>query len=249
MRGAMDLIEDLGAFLGLAAFVGLAVLAMLYFQQAREVRRLRDWAGRAPERAESAAEAAAAEIAGREQEAEAAGPSRVARVRTWFEARAPRLPRGMGERLPDPRILGVIAIGAILVGVGVATGAFGLLEGEEGAGRLKGGAVQPSKVEVAILNGTSPAPGEPGVPGLAAKVGDNVKGVGYKVGPVTDTEVPFAESIVMYEDGHEAEARQVAKDVGKQLGKTPVGMMTGEVKEQAGGAGVALVIGQDDSQI
>jgi hypothetical protein len=109
--------------------------------------------------------------------------------------------------------------------------------------------VEPSKVEVAVLNGTSPAPGEPGVPGLAAKVGDEVKGVGYEVGPVSDTEVPFAESIVMYDDGHEAEARQVAKDVGKQLGKTPVGMMTGEVKEQAGGAGVALVIGQDDSEI
>ena len=34
----------------MAAFLGLAVLALLYFSQARDVRRLRDWAGRAPER-------------------------------------------------------------------------------------------------------------------------------------------------------------------------------------------------------
>ena len=35
----------------MAAFLGLAILALLYFSQARDVRRLRDWAGRAPERA------------------------------------------------------------------------------------------------------------------------------------------------------------------------------------------------------
>jgi hypothetical protein len=34
----------------LAAIVGLAVLSALYFSQARDVKRLREWAGRAPER-------------------------------------------------------------------------------------------------------------------------------------------------------------------------------------------------------
>jgi LytR cell envelope-related transcriptional attenuator len=43
-------IEKYGAYAGLAAIPGLAVLSLLYFAQAREVRRLRDWAGRAPER-------------------------------------------------------------------------------------------------------------------------------------------------------------------------------------------------------
>ncbi len=47
-----DLIERGGSYAGLAAFFGLAVMAILYFAQAREVRRLRDWAGRAPERAQ-----------------------------------------------------------------------------------------------------------------------------------------------------------------------------------------------------
>ncbi len=46
-----DLIERIGAYAGFFAVVGLAVLSALYFAQARDVRRLREWAGRAPERA------------------------------------------------------------------------------------------------------------------------------------------------------------------------------------------------------
>src|SRR5215213_6010481 len=45
-----DQIEKYGAYVGIASFLGLALLSILYFAQAREVRRLRDWAGRAPER-------------------------------------------------------------------------------------------------------------------------------------------------------------------------------------------------------
>src|SRR6266508_4403575 len=48
---ALHLIERVGAYVGFAAFLGLAILALLYFSQARDVRRLREWAGRAPERA------------------------------------------------------------------------------------------------------------------------------------------------------------------------------------------------------
>src|SRR5437764_13847230 len=44
-------IEKYGAYVGIASFFGLAILSLLYFAQAREVKRLRDWAGRAPERA------------------------------------------------------------------------------------------------------------------------------------------------------------------------------------------------------
>jgi hypothetical protein len=43
-------IEQYGAYAGFAAVLGLAVLSLLYFAQAREVKRLREWAGRAPER-------------------------------------------------------------------------------------------------------------------------------------------------------------------------------------------------------
>ena len=46
-----DQIDKYGTYIGIAAFFGLAVLTLLYFAQAREVKRLREWAGRAPERA------------------------------------------------------------------------------------------------------------------------------------------------------------------------------------------------------
>ena len=55
-----DLIERFGAYAGLAAIPGLAILSLLYFAQAREVRRLRDWAGGAPERDAGLQEGAAA---------------------------------------------------------------------------------------------------------------------------------------------------------------------------------------------
>ena len=44
-------VEKYGAYVGIAAFFGLAILSLLYFAQARELKRLREWAGRAPERA------------------------------------------------------------------------------------------------------------------------------------------------------------------------------------------------------
>src|ERR671918_1500557 len=37
----MDLLKDVGAIAGLASFLGLALLALLYFAQARDLRRLR----------------------------------------------------------------------------------------------------------------------------------------------------------------------------------------------------------------
>ncbi|MEA2360871.1 MAG: hypothetical protein QOD71_16 [Thermoleophilaceae bacterium] len=44
-------VEQVGSIAGFAAVLGLAVLSALYFSQARDLRRLREWAGRAPERA------------------------------------------------------------------------------------------------------------------------------------------------------------------------------------------------------
>ena len=52
----MRLIQEIGSYAGLAAIPGLAILSALYFSQARDVRRLRDWAGRAPERSSEQAQ-------------------------------------------------------------------------------------------------------------------------------------------------------------------------------------------------
>jgi hypothetical protein len=70
-----DQVEKYGAYVGLAAFLGLAVLTVLYFAQARELKRLRDWAGRAPERAQEleARVVATADEARRTQTADRSG--------------------------------------------------------------------------------------------------------------------------------------------------------------------------------
>jgi len=61
----MEIIEQIGSYAGLAAVLGLAVLAALYFSQARDVRRLREWAGRAPERTGEPATAQPQRVVGR----------------------------------------------------------------------------------------------------------------------------------------------------------------------------------------
>jgi hypothetical protein len=43
-----DQIEKFGAYAGFAAVIGLAVLSLLYFAQARETKRLREWASSRP---------------------------------------------------------------------------------------------------------------------------------------------------------------------------------------------------------
>ncbi|HEX2071528.1 MAG TPA: LytR C-terminal domain-containing protein [Thermoleophilaceae bacterium] len=47
----MEIVQEIGSYAGIAAVLGLAVLSALYFSQARDVKRLREWAGRAPDRA------------------------------------------------------------------------------------------------------------------------------------------------------------------------------------------------------
>ena len=64
--GALELsdkVQTYGAYAGFASVLGLAVLSLLYFGQARELRRLREWAGRAPERAAELQERVQAEAA------------------------------------------------------------------------------------------------------------------------------------------------------------------------------------------
>jgi hypothetical protein len=246
----MELIERVGALLGLAAFIGLGVLALLYFIQGREVKRLRDWAGRAPERAAEAAAQAEAALTGQQrEEPEPSGPTLRQRLRARWEGLTDRLPRGLGDRLPAPvYLLAAVAVLA-LAGVGFATQGFGLLEEDEPEKGSRDGKVEPERIQVAVLNGTGTEPGVPGIEGLANEVGDDVEKQGYKVGPVTDALIPFAETLVMFDDDQEQEAEQVAQDVSKQLGETPVQKMTGDIKDLSGDAGVAVVIGQDDSQL
>lgn len=102
-----DLIREIGAVAGLAAFLGLAVLALLYFAQARDVRRLRENAEFLVERPEEAMAPAAAEAG---EPAEPAPAAATAAAATTPELgppeRRPRLPprgRRRSPRRPRPR--------------------------------------------------------------------------------------------------------------------------------------------------
>jgi hypothetical protein len=258
-----DLIDRIGPYLGIAAFLGLAILAFLIIQQAREVRRLREWAGRAPERATEAldAEAAAAEAKGEEvaaDEPEEAPPSRIA---LWFggigHAIADRW-AAVDRRLPvDPRyIVAVLAAGVIAAAV--LTSGFGLVGGGDGGGGAKGGGKhggggsKPEKVEVAVLNATqeeSVSGGEiAGVQGLAGVVAKAViQPTEFAVGEKANAPSGFDETTIMFEPDNEDDADKLAQEVAKQMSEPEVTPMIGEIREVADGAPLALLVGRNDA--
>jgi LytR cell envelope-related transcriptional attenuator len=242
----MHALKTIGPVLGIAAFVGLSVLAFLLFQQARDIRRLREWAGRAPERAREAADAvqAAADASRGDGEAaatsatpgEEAGPI-ASRWRRLKGALGPRLAE-IDRRLPvDGRYLLVVLVVAVAV-VGVVTSGFGLVGGGEATKSHRRGADKP---KVAVLNGTS-------VPNLASQVDKSViKRAGYKSSEVTNSPSSFATTVVMYASGRRPDAKALASAIKPKLGQTPTQPMTTDVRSRAGGAALALALGLDDS--
>lgn len=256
----MSSLEEIGALLGLAAFAGLAVLVFLTFQQARHLRRLREWAGRAPERAAAARDAQA--IADREElEPADEGPEhhRLADFRAGASQRWSEVDR----RMPvDIRLL-LGGLVAVLLGVGIATSGFGLFgdeggiaqrseagrggkQGGGGSGGSGGGNEGPS-VQVAVLNGTAP-PGGQGVPGVADRVSQDVKAAGFKVGTI-DNVGSYASSVVMFSGSAQGDADQLAQEMSSLLGSLEVIEMTPEVEALVSGADLALIVGQDDASI
>lgn len=239
----MDQIKEIGPLLGILAFVGLAVLVFLLVQQAREVRRLREWAGRAPERAILIAERDAAEREAAEGEGDEAG---------WLEGARDRFSRGYAalDRVSpvDPRF-GLAFVTAAVAAVLGLTSVFGIFGGDDeskGSGLEEAG-FDRSTVRVAVLNGTA-TPTSPAIPGLAAKVARKIKSAGYKLGAIENGDsVP--KSVAMFRRGREEEAGQVAADIRKSLGPVAAVRMTDAVVGQADGADVALIIGADDARL
>ncbi len=261
-----DLIERIGPFLGIAAFLGLSILAFLIFQQAREVRRLREWAGRAPERKSEAdiAAAAAAEARGDEvdevEEEEAAEPAEPGRLHLWWrrarERNATRF-AAIDRRLPvHPRYL-LAVIAAAVIAAAVLTSGFGIFSGEAGGGGGDGGSQgasnqQEEKIEVAILNATQEetSTGEiAGVPGLADLIGDEVvKPAGYNPGEKENAAAGLAETTIFFEPESEQDAADLAAAVSEQLGDLQAAEMIPEIRDLSGDAQIALVIGRDDAE-
>jgi len=253
----VQLLEQIGAFAGLAAFIGLALLAMLAFSQARDIRRLREWAGSAPERDAERKESTSAVAAKRAEELRELEESKTAERevldqreerRRRREAGLPELTRrerlseafsGFGSRLAEPRWLIAIFIVVVLVVGGVA---YVVTQGSESAAGKDGhgktaAAIQPGEIEVTVLNGTA-------VPGLAATYGDKVERKGFELGPVTNSARSFSNSVVMYRRGHAPEARRVAS----VLGISDVRLMSADIESVSGSAPVSVIVGEDNAQ-
>jgi hypothetical protein len=296
-------VRDVGSYAGFAAVIGLAVISALYFSQARDVRRLREWAGRAPERAAEEEErlqaaaraaaaaagtraAAAAQPATNAAEAEGAEAGAAAGARTAAGAAAagasgsgggvatappritPRIPSQQTAVLADtmpsrkrprwyrriswpaPRYLALIVAGVLIVGGGAAFGVTKLLEDEPATERSGGGSpagggdgdstepIDPADVKVSVLNGTV-------VQGLAAQIGDSVKRKGFQLINVANaTEQQRAESVVLYAEGANREARAVAR----RLDISQIERADDTSRSLAGDATVIVVVGADQTR-
>jgi LytR cell envelope-related transcriptional attenuator len=254
----LEVIKDIGAFAGLAAFFGLALLALLSFTQGRDIRRLREWAGSSPERdaeRKESTSAAASERAeemrnleeGRDEERAAAELRETRRERR--EAGLPELTRserlrsslsGGRSRLAEPGFLVATFLIVVLIGGGIAYGVLHGFGGEEKGGAGKSGkqskATKPSQIEVAVLNGTA-------VEGLAGSYGDMVEKGGFQLGAVTNSNTSFQESVVMYKPGNGSSAHKVAS----ALNISGVRLMTEEIALVSAGAPIAVVIGEDNA--
>jgi len=252
----LELIKEIGAFAGLAAFLGLALLAMLAFSQGRDIRRLREWAGSAPERDNERKEATSAVAAKRAEELRALEEARTAEQAALEErqerrqrreaglpeqTRAQRLKgafSGFGSRLAEPRYLVAVFVVLIAVAGGaiyLATQGSDNADGKRGQGKAAT-RVKPAEIEVTVLNGTA-------VAGLAATYGDKVERKGFQLGAVTNSSTSFTDSVVMFESGHAPEARRVAAALGISESRP----MTDDIAAVSGGAPVSVIVGEDNA--
>jgi hypothetical protein len=260
-----SLLKDVGAVAGLASFLGLALVALLYFAQARDIRRLRENAsflveagsedGESVTPAERTAtavaaqkpeEAAAAAAATAPNEAEAFRRAELARQaaerRKRFEQRR-RRPSNGRERpawLSDWKSIAAIALIGVIVLAGAAYGVTRIVGGGSesdapGSAGKNKGPCPPGQTRVAVLNGTPS-------PGLAATFAAPLKQKGYKTTPVGNTDSPFSTSVVMFDPQQGKECAGVISEI---VGITKQQPMDNEVRVAAEGDPVAVVLGDD----
>ncbi|MCB0862319.1 MAG: LytR C-terminal domain-containing protein [Solirubrobacterales bacterium] len=232
-----DVIQNVGAYAGLVALIAMGVLAFLVFSQARDIRRLRDWAGGAPERDAEVREVS--EIVAEERSAE---------LKVLADREERRLERaGLAEpsfwdRLGrSGRIIAIVAA-VLILGAAAAWAATSLLgsdESQTGNGGQNGARtanLKPSQITVGVLNGTGGTE-----VGLAAQYAEVLNKDDFKTGVVTDATDTFTESVVMFSKGHQAEARKVGKAVGIENFEP----MDQDVADLSSGSEVTVVIGTD----
>jgi hypothetical protein len=244
----LEIVQDIGAAAGVAAGVGLAVLSALHFSQARDLKRLREWAGRAPERSGRGVTAVPGRTPSPQRPITRPAASRAVPQQTVIIP--PRRSQPWYSRV-GTRYAAVALVGLLVLG-GAATYGVTQLTGDDGGDnsgnaqanndngspnkpRRNGAGVEPGNVSVAVLNGTT-------VPGLAAMLRDQIAAAGFKKGTINNfSHHQLAESVVQYAPGHQAEAKAVSRSVGISQGE-PV---TADSRALAGDATVIVIAGAD----
>jgi hypothetical protein len=266
-----DAAHRMPTYVSAAAAAGCLFLLVLYLSQRRDLMRLHAWMAEAPDhpvedlaRSEALldrAEAELEEILGVEAPAEVLEPTVVAppsmaasttpapasqtttserpaleQITTEREALLPHPRwRRFAARVGQPRVLGLIALGAVILGLAGIFGSERLLnDNEPTTEQRKPGAVVPQEVTVAVLNGTS-------VPGLGAKVADDVRVNEFTLGNVGNSRKEYDQTVVMYEKGQHRAAEKVADD----LGVKPVQPIDRQTQQEAEGADVVVIAGRD----
>jgi hypothetical protein len=260
------LLKEVGAVAGIASFLGLALLALLYFTQARDIRRLREQASflvegsddgetiapaertatavasttKEPEKAAAAAAATAPSEAEAFRRAELARQAALRRERFEQRRRTPDNGRERPGWLSEPLSLAVIILGAILLVAGIVFGVTQLTGGSSSdttAGAAKKGKGPCPPSQTRVAVFNATA-----TPGLAADSAGQLKGKGYKTTPIGNLSTPLSNSVVMYDP---TDGQDCAPIIGQIVGIDKTQPMSNEVRASAEGDPVAVVLGDD----
>jgi hypothetical protein len=222
------------------AMLGFLVVSLLMFSMARDLKRLRDWAGGAPERD--------AEI---REVSEVVAEQKSQELKILAEREERRLEReglvttSFWDRLGRGGRIMAIAAGVLVLGAAAAFAGTSLLGGDD-AGKQgntnnrQAGGLRPAQIRADVLNGTGGAE-----TGLAAEYAAVLEKKGFKVGATGDAPSTFDESTVMFTQGNEAAARKVAQ----ALNISDTRLVTNEVADVTSGATVTAVIGVNHSEL
>jgi len=233
-----SVIETVGAFAGLVALIGLLVLSFLVISQARDLRRLREWAGGAPERDSELREVSEVVAEERAEEIRALSKREERRL-----IRTGELSPSFWDRLGRSGQVMLALAGVILVGAAAAwflTGGNGdSTVGGTGTAANQNG-VNPGKVSVAVLNGTGGAEA-----GLAAEYASFLEQKGFRMGATADAPETFDDSVVFFTRGNERGAELVSSEI--EADQTE--LVSSEIASLAPTADVIAVIGINHSDL
>ena len=266
-----EIVQEIGALAGFPAFVGVAVLSVLYFSQAREVKRLREWAGRAPERSRELATAVRERAAtGARASGSSLVVSRPAHGTPWpghpstahaplravpeplasiTRSRSERWPKRIGTRSLALVLAGVLVLGSAAVyGVSQLSGDSGAEKPGNAQRNHRSGSVRtPRRDHAAVPPGSVTVAVLNGttVPGLAAMLREEIAAAGFRRGTIgVYPDQQLDSSVVEYAPAYEA----AAKGVSTRLGISRRQPITENSRALAGDATVIVIAGADKAR-